>query len=137
MKLKSFVPRNISLSDDFVGFPLIHQDLYDIVKYLGHLVKITQEGKDDYKKMLIAAESGSLFLGRTGAGKTHALHCIVNEAFKLDYYIVDGSLMLGKTVIDPIDVREFFGSCRMMAEEKPLLIVYDDARQLLVQGINI
>jgi SpoVK/Ycf46/Vps4 family AAA+-type ATPase len=131
MKLKSFVPRNISLSDDFVGFPLIHQDLYDIVKYLGHLVKITQEGKEDYKKMLIAAESGSLFLGRTGAGKTHALHCIVNEAFKLDYYIVDGSLMLGKTAIDPIDIREFFDSCRMMAEEKPLLIVYDDARQLL------
>ncbi|MCW4050029.1 MAG: ATP-binding protein [Candidatus Bathyarchaeota archaeon] len=131
MKLKAFVPRDISLSDDFVGFPLIHQDLFDIVKYLGHLIRITQEGKDDYKRMLIAAESGSLFLGRTGAGKTHALHCVVNEAIKLDYYTVDGSLMLGKTVIDPIDVREFFDSCRVMAEEKPLLIVYDDARQLL------
>ncbi len=139
MKLKSFVPRDISLSDDFVGFPLIHQDLFDIVKYLGHLIRITQEGKDDYKRMLIAAESGSLFLGRTGAGKTHALHCVVNEAIKLDYFTVDGSLMLGKTVIDPIDVREFFDSCRVMAEEKPLLIVYDDARQILGsrhQGMN-
>jgi hypothetical protein len=97
MKLKSFVPRDISLSDDFVGFPLIHQDLFEIVKYLGHLIRITQEGKNEFKRMLIAAESGSLFLGRTGAGKTHALHCIVNEAIKLDYKIVDGSLMLGKT----------------------------------------
>ncbi|MBC8223235.1 AAA family ATPase [Candidatus Bathyarchaeota archaeon] len=131
MKLTSFVPRDISLSDDFVGFPLIHQDLSDIVKYLGHLKRITHEGKDDYKRMLIAAESGSLFLGRTGAGKTHALHCVVNEAIKLDYTAVDGSLMLGKTVIDPIDVREFFDSCKAMAEAKPLLIVYDDARQLL------
>ena len=52
MKLKSFVPRNISLPDDFVGFPLIHQDLIDIVKYLGHLIRITQEGKDDYKRMI-------------------------------------------------------------------------------------
>ena len=131
MKLKSFVPREISLSDDFVGFPLIHQELFDIVKYLGHLINITRVGKDDYKRMLIAAESGSLFLGRTGAGKTHALHCVVNEAVKLGYYPVDGSLMLGKTVIDPVDVREFFEACRVMAEEKPLLIVYDDARQLL------
>ena len=131
MKLKSFVPRDISLSEDFVGFPLIHKDLFDIVNYLGHLIKVTKEEKYDYKRMLIAAESGSLFLGRTGAGKTHALHCVVNEAIKLDYYSVDGSLMLGKTVIDPIDVREFFESCRVMAEEKPLLIVYDDARQLL------
>jgi len=131
MKLTSFVPRDISLSDDFVGFPLIHQDLSDIVKYLDHLKRITQEGKDDYKRMLIAAESGALFLGRTGAGKTHALHCVVNEAIKLDYNAVDGSLMLGKTVIEPIDVREFFDSCKVMAEEKPLLIVYDDARQLL------
>ena len=88
MKLTSFLPRDISLSDDFVGFPLIHQDLSDIVKYLGHLMMITQEGKDDYKRMLIAAESGALFLGRTGAGKTHALHCVVNEAIKLDYYTV-------------------------------------------------
>jgi len=131
MKLTSFVPRDISLSDDFVGFPLIHQDLSDIVKYLGHLKKITQDGKDDYKRMLIAAESGALFLGRTGAGKTHALHCVVNEAIKLDYYAVDGSLMLGKAVIDPKDIREFFGSCKVMAEEKPLVIVYDDARRLL------
>ncbi len=131
MKLQAFVPRDISLSDDFVGFPLIHQDLSDIVKYLGHLIRITREGKDEYKRMLIAAESGSLFLGHTGAGKTHALHCVVNEAIKLDYNAVDGSLMLGKTVIDPQDVREFFDSCRVMAEEKPLLIVYDDARRLL------
>jgi SpoVK/Ycf46/Vps4 family AAA+-type ATPase len=131
MKLTSFIPRDISISDDFVGFPLIHHDLSDIVKYLGHLKRITQEGKDDYKRMLIAAESGALFLGRTGAGKTHALHCVVNEVIKLDYTPVDGSLMLGKTVIEPIDVREFFDSCRVMAEEKPLLIVYDDARQLL------
>ena len=131
MKLSPFLPRDISLSDDFVGFPLIHQDLSDIVKYLGHLLRITREGKDDYKRMLIAAESGSLFLGHTGAGKTHALHCVVNEAIKLDFSTVDGSLMLGKTVIDPSDVREFFDSCRVMAKEKPLLIVYDDARQLL------
>jgi SpoVK/Ycf46/Vps4 family AAA+-type ATPase len=81
--------------------------------------------------MLIAAESGSLFLGRTGAGKTHALHCVVNEASKLGYKAVDGSVMLGKTVIDPENVREFFDSCKIMAEEEPLLIVYDDARQLL------
>ena len=39
--------------------------------------------------------------------------------------------MLGKTKVDPRDVREFFDSCRSEADDKPLLIVYDDARQLL------
>ncbi|NPD90248.1 MAG: hypothetical protein HGN29_16170 [Asgard group archaeon] len=83
MELKEFKPRDISLSEDYVGFPSIHEELRDIVNYLGHLVRLTQDGKDDYRRMLAEAESGSLFLGRTGAGKTHALHCVVNEATKL------------------------------------------------------
>ena len=131
VKLKPFNPRDISLSDDFIGFPLIHDELREIVEYLEYLTKVTAEGKDEIKRMLVAAESGSLFLGRTGAGKTHALHCVVNEAKKKGYYPVDGSLMHEKAVIDPKDVREFFDACRKLAEEKPLLIVYDDARQLL------
>jgi len=131
VKLKPFNPRDISLSDDFVGFPLIRDELRELVEYLGYLSKITEDGKDEIKRMLVAAENGSLFLGRTGAGKTHALHCVVNEATKKGYYPVDGSLMHEKTVIDPKDVREFFDACRLLAEEKPLLIVYDDARQLL------
>ncbi len=131
VKLKPFNPRDISLSDDFIGFPLIQDELREIVEYLEYLSKITAEGKDEIKRMLISSESGSLFLGRTGAGKTHALHCVVNEAKKKGYYPVDGSLMHEKAVIDPKDIREFFDSCRKMAEKKPLLIVYDDARQLL------
>lgn len=131
VKLKPFNPRDISLSDDFIGFPLIQDELREIVEYLEYLTKITAEGKDEIKRMLVAAESGSLFLGRTGAGKTHALHCVVNEAKKKGYYPVDGSLMHEKAVIDPKDVREFFDACRKLAEDKPLLIVYDDARQLL------
>ncbi len=131
VKLKPFNPRDISLSDDFIGFPLIQNELREIVEYLEYLTKITEEGKDEIKRMLVAAESGSLFLGRTGAGKTHALHCVVNETKKKGYYPVDGSLMHEKAVIDPKDVREFFDACRKLAEEKPLLIVYDDARQLL------
>jgi SpoVK/Ycf46/Vps4 family AAA+-type ATPase len=131
VKLKPFNPRDISLSDDFIGFPLIQDELREIVEYLEYLTKITEEGKDEIKRMLVAAESGSLFFGRTGAGKTHALHCVVNEAKKKGYYPVDGSLMHEKAVIDPKDVREFFDACRKLAEEKPLLIVYDDARQLL------
>jgi len=131
VKLKPFNPRDISLSDDFIGFPLIHDELREIVEYLVYLKKVTAEGKDEIKRMLVAAESGSLFLGRTGAGKTHALHCVVNEAKKKGYYPVDGSLMHEKAVIDPKDIREFFDACRKLAEEKPLLIVYDDARQLL------
>ncbi len=131
VKLKPFNPRDISLSDDFIGFPLIHDELNEIVEYLAYLKKVTDEGKDEIKRMLISAESGSLFLGRTGAGKTHALHCVVNEAKKKGYYPVDGSLMHEKAVVDPKDVREFFDECRKLAEEKPILIVYDDARQLL------
>ena len=131
MELKEFKPREISLSEDYVGFPSIHEELRDIVNYLGHMVRLTQDGKDDYRRMLAEAESGSLFLGRTGAGKTHALHCVVNEATKLGYHPLDGSLMLGKAVVDPRDVREFFDACRHIAEDKPILMVYDDARQLL------
>lgn len=131
MELKEFKPRAISLHEDFVGFPSIHKELRDILNYLGHLISLTRAGKDDYWRMLVGAECGALFLGRTGAGKTHALHCVVNEAMKEGYHPVDGSLMLGKTVVDPSDVREFFDSCRSIAEDKPLLIVFDDARRLL------
>lgn len=131
VKLKPFNPRNISLSDDFIGFPLIHDELKELVEYIEYLKRVTDEGKDEIKRMLVAAESGSLFLGRTGAGKTHALHCVVNEVKKKGYYPVDGSLMHEKAVVDPKDVREFFDACRKKAEEKPLLIVYDDARRLL------
>jgi ATP-dependent Zn protease len=131
MELKELKPREINLSEDYIGFPSIHEELRDIVNYLGHLVKSTQDGKDDYRRMLTEAECGSLFLGRTGAGKTHALHCVVNEAAKLGYHPLDGSLMLGKAVVDPRDVREFFDACRQVAKDKSILIVYDDARQLL------
>ena len=131
MGLREFEPREISLSKDFVGFPTIQGELNDIVNYLGHLQKLTRDGKDDYRRMLVQAECGALFLGRTGAGKTHALHCVVNEAAKEGYHPVDGSTMLGKTDVEPRDVREFFDLCRSEANEKPLLIVYDDARKLL------
>lgn len=131
MELEAFKPRAISLYEDFVGFPSIHEELRDIVNYLRHLVRLTREGKDDYRRMIVQAEPGALFLGRTGAGKTHALHCVVNEAAKAGYHPIDGSVMLGKTEVDPKDVREFFDSCRSEADDNPLLIVYDDARQLL------
>jgi hypothetical protein len=131
MELKAFKPRTISLYEDFVGFPLIHEELSDIVNYLGHLDRLSREGKDDYRRMLVQAECGALFLGRTGTGKTHALHCVVNEATKQGYYPIDGSIMLGKTEVDPRDVREFFDLCRSEADDRSLLIVYDDARQLL------
>ena len=131
MDLREFKPREISLHEDYVGFPSIHEELRDIVNYLGYLVRLSRDGKHTYRRMLSEAESGCLFLGRTGAGKTHALHCVVNEASRLGYLPVDGSLMLGKSVVDPVDVREFFDACRSKAEDTPILIVYDDARQLL------
>ena len=131
MELKEFKPRSISLHGDFVGFPLIHEELRDIVNYLGHLVSLSREGKDEHRRMLVQGECGALFLGRTGTGKTHALHCVVNDATKHGYYPIDGSIMLGKTRVDPRDVREFFDLCKSEADDKPLLIVYDDARQLL------
>ena len=104
MELKAFKPRAISLFEDFVGFPSIQEQLRDIVNYLNHLIRLSREGKDDYRKMLVQAECGALFLGRTGAGKTHALHCVVNEASKQGYYPIDGSMMLGKAEVDPVDV---------------------------------
>ena len=131
MELKEFKPRAVSLTEDYVGFPSIHEELRDVVNYLGHLVRLTRDGKDDYRRMLSEAECGCLFLGRTGAGKTHALHCVVNEAVRLGYRPLDGSLMLGKSMVDPRDVREFFDACRLVADDGPILIVYDDARQLL------
>lgn len=131
MELREFKPREISLDKDFVGFPSIYEELRDIVNYLSYLKRLTHEGKDDYRRMLAQAECGALFLGRTGAGKTHALRCVVNEVLKEGYYPIDGSVMLGKTEVEPRDVRDFFDACRSEAEDKPLLIVYDDARQLL------
>jgi len=131
MELKEFKPREISLYTDFVGFPSIKEELRDIANYLGHLNRLTQDGMDDQRRMLVQAESGSLFLGRTGTGKTHALHCVVNEAMKEGYYPIDGIVMLEKTLIEPRDVREFFDSCKSKAEDEPVIIVYDDARQLL------
>jgi len=131
MELREFRPRDISLHEDFVGFSAIREELIDIVNYLGYLKRLTLGGKDDYWRMLVGSEPGALFTGRTGAGKTHGLHCVVREAAKLGYLPIDGSMMLGKTRVDPSDVREFFDSCESKAGEYPLLIVYDDARQLL------
>ncbi|MCK4953240.1 ATP-binding protein [Candidatus Bathyarchaeota archaeon] len=131
MDLKEFKPREISLYENFVGFPSIHKELCDIVGYLKYLNKLTKDGNHEHKKMLIQAESGSLFLGRTGTGKTYALHCIANEAKKEDYFLIDGKTMLQKKETEPKDVIDFFDQCARVAKEKPLLIAYDDARQLL------
>jgi len=131
MELKEFKPRKISLQNDFIGFPNIQNELNDIIRFLGYLMKLTQTGKDTHRRMLTEAESGALFLGRTGAGKTYSVHCLVNEARNLGFRPIDGSLMLGKTTVDPGDVREFFDACRLEAEDKPILLIYDDARQLL------
>ena len=131
MKLGEFESNDVSLHENFVGFPLILKELQDIVKYLEYLNKLDQDGKQDRRRMLIQSECGSLFLGESGTGKTHALHCVVNEAKKLGYYPVDGSMMLKKERVAPEDIGEFFNKCREEAEEEPLLIAYDDAKQLL------
>jgi len=134
MELREFESSEVSLYKDFIGFLSIREELLDIVKYLEYLNKLNQEGKRDHRKMLIQSECGSLFLGRTGTGKTHALQCIVNEAKERGYYPVDGSTMLKKESVNPGDIGEFFDKCKERAEEKPLLIAYDDVKQLL--GLN-
>ena len=131
MELRKFDSSNVRLNRDFVGFPLIHNELLDIVKYLDYLTKLDQEGKYDQRRMLIQSECGSLFLGRSGTGKTHALHCVINEAKEIGYYPVDGSIMFKKEKLTPEDVGEFFDECREKAKEENVLISYDDAKQLL------
>jgi SpoVK/Ycf46/Vps4 family AAA+-type ATPase len=131
MELREFESREVSLDTDFIGFPSIREELQDIVKYLAFLNTLSQEGKHDHKKLLLQSECGSLFLGRTGAGKTHALHCIVNEAKEIGYCPVDGSTMLKRERVNPGDIGEFFDECKARAEEQPLLIAYDDVKQLL------
>jgi hypothetical protein len=131
MELREFESSEVSLYKNFVGFPLIHEELRDIVKYLEYLNSLNREEMHDQRKMIIQSECGSLFLGRTGTGKTHALHCIVNEAKERGYYPIDGSTMLRKERVQPEDIGAFFDECRGKAEEKPLLIAYDDVKQLL------
>ncbi len=131
MELREFESSEVSLYKDFIGFPLIREELWDIVKYLEYLNRLDQDEMHDQRKMLIQSECGSLFLGRTGTGKTHALHCVVNEAKERGYYPVDGSTMLKKERVHPEDIGAFFDECRDKAEEKPLLIAYDDVKQLL------
>jgi len=131
MELREFESSEVSLYKDFIGFPIIREELRDIVKYLEYLNRLDQDEMHDQRKMLIQSECGSLFLGRTGTGKTHALHCVVNEAKERGYYPVDGSTMLKKERVHPEDIGAFFDECRDKAEEKPLLIAYDDVKQLL------
>jgi len=131
MELREFESSEVSLYRDFVGFPLIREELQDLVKYLEYLSRLDRDRMHDQRKTLIQSESGSLFLGRTGTGKTHALHCVVNEAKERGYYPVDGSTMLKKERVHPEDIGAFFDDCRDQAEEKPLLIAYDDVKQLL------
>jgi hypothetical protein len=131
MELREFESSDVSLSRNFVGFPLLRDELQDLVKYLEYLRRLDQGGKHDQRQMLIQSESGSLFLGRTGTGKTHALHCMVNEARERGYYPVDGSTMLQKERVHPEDIGAFFDACRAKADDMPLLIAYDDVKQLL------
>ena len=137
MEIREFESNEVNLDKDFVGFPLIREELRDIVKYLEYLNKLNQEGEHDHRKMLIQSECGSLFLGRTGTGKTHALHCVVNEAKEIGYCPVDGSMMLKKERVNSGDIGEFFDKCRDKAEEKPLLIAYDDVKQLLGLSFSV
>lgn len=131
MGIREFESNEISLNEDFIGFPLLREELQDIVKYLDYLNQLDHEGMHDQRKLLIQSECGSLFLGRTGTGKTHALHCVVNEAKKRGYYPVDGSTMLKKERVPPEEITTFFDECKAKAEKQPLLIVYDDVKQLL------
>lgn len=131
MELREFEQSDVSLHKDFVGFPLIHEELQDIVNYLGYLNKLDQDGKHDQRRMLVQSECGYLFLGRSGTGKTHALHCVINEAKEMGYYPVDGSIIFKKERVMPEDIGAFFDKCREKAEGEPLLIAYDDAKQLL------
>ena len=108
MELGEFESSAVSFDRDFVGFPMIHRELQDVVKYLGYLTKLDQDGKHDQRRMLVQSECGSLFLGRSGTGKTHALHCVINEAKEMGYYPVDGSLMFKKERVMPEDVGAFF-----------------------------
>jgi SpoVK/Ycf46/Vps4 family AAA+-type ATPase len=131
MEIKEFKPREISLSKDFVGFPLIKRELQDIVSYLKHLNELAKEGKHEPKRMLIQAESGSIFFGPTGAGKTYALNCVANEAREEGYWLADGSVMLKKKEIEPKDVRDFFDECKKKSSKSPVLVLYDDVRELV------
>ncbi|MCJ7785405.1 MAG: AAA family ATPase, partial [Desulfobacterales bacterium] len=131
MKLGEFEANDVNFEKNFVGFPLILKELKDIVKYLEYLTKLDQAGKQDQRRMLMQSECGSLFLGGSGTGKTYALHCVVNEAKKIGYYPVDGSRMLKKDRVASEDVGDFFDQCREEAKEAPLVIAYDDAKQLL------
>lgn len=129
MRLGEFEPKEYGLREDFIGFPIIREELFDVVRYLKYLKRQTRD--PHARGLLIQAESGCLFLGETGTGKTHALHCVVNEAKKADYHPIDGNMMLQKGDVHPRDVKEFFDMYRSKAEEVPILLVYDDARQLL------
>ena len=127
MELREFESSDVSFYRDFVGFPLLRDELQDLVKYLEYLRRLDRDGMHDQRRMLIQSESGSLFLGRTGTGKTHALHCVVNAARERGYYPVDGSTMLKKERVHPEDIGAFFDDCRAKADDTPLLIAYDDA----------
>src|SRR4030042_4143032 len=105
MTLREFKSNDVTLHENFVGFPLLLKELQDLGKYLEYLNKLDHEGKQPQRRMLLQSECGALFLGGSGTGKTHALHCVVNEAKKIGYYPVDGSLMLKKESVAPEDVR--------------------------------
>ena len=112
MELVEFESNGVSLSNDFIGFPLIREELLDIVKYLQYLTQLDHDAKHDQRRMLIQSECGSLFLGRTGTGKTHALQGVITEARAIRYFPVDGSTMLENERVGPKDVKAFFQKCR-------------------------
>ncbi len=125
MEIREFKTKEITLEKDYVGFHRVKRSLYEVVDYLRVLVSLSDSGERERLKALISSCGGSIITGDAGVGKTYALHALANEAKKLGYRIVDGS----EVYYDEID--EFFRKCEDGAKESPMLIVFDDRRELL------
>ena len=126
MEIKEFEPMKISLEKDYVGFEKVREGLYDTINLLKFLKELNDSGEKEKFKTLLSSGSGTIITGDTGAGKTYALHAIANEAKKLGYKIIDGS-----EISDDASIEEFFEKCRTEAESSPILIIFDDRRDLL------
>jgi len=126
MELKEFETKEIFLEKDYVGFKGVKEGLRDTVNFLKFLKELSDAGEREKLEALVSSGSGTIITGDTGAGKTYALHAVANEAKKLGYKIIDGS-----EVSDDTSMEEFFTRCEIEAEDSPVLIVFDDRRDLL------
>lgn len=130
MQVEEFGAKEVRLDGDYVGFDLIREELEDLTGFLDHISVLAEEGEERRLEKSLEAESGAMFIGDTGTGKTYATNCVANEAEDVGYQVLDGSPVLGDEV-EREDVQDFFSEARDIAEENPVLMIYDDARELL------